>query len=62
MAPELQDLYAFLAVVRAGGFRQAARSGRDSASKLSEAASAPLRDHHSGLLPRKRSRTLSSSW
>jgi len=37
MATELQDLYAFLAVVQAGGFRQAARSGGDSASKLSEA-------------------------
>ena len=37
MAAELQDLYAFLAVVRAGGFRQAARSGGNSASKLSEA-------------------------
>lgn len=37
MATELQDLQAFLAVLRAGGFRQAARSGGDSASKLSEA-------------------------
>lgn len=37
MAIELQDLNAFLAVLRAGGFRQAARSGGDSASKLSEA-------------------------
>ena len=37
MAAELQDLYAFLAVVQAGGFRQAARSSGDSASKLSEA-------------------------
>jgi DNA-binding transcriptional LysR family regulator len=37
MTTELQDLKAFLAVVRAGGFRQAARSGGDSASKLSEA-------------------------
>ncbi len=37
MAAELQDLYAFLAVVKAGGFRQAARSGGDSASRLSEA-------------------------
>jgi DNA-binding transcriptional LysR family regulator len=37
MAAELQDLYAFLAVARAGGFRQAARCGGDSASKLSEA-------------------------
>ena len=37
MAAELQDLYAFLAVVRAGGFRHAARSGGDSASTLSEA-------------------------
>ena len=37
MATELQDLQAFLAVLRAGGFRQAARNGGDSASKLSEA-------------------------
>ncbi|EIL94070.1 LysR family transcriptional regulator [Rhodanobacter spathiphylli] len=37
MATELQDLQAFLAVLRAGGFRQAARSGGNSASKLSEA-------------------------
>jgi DNA-binding transcriptional LysR family regulator len=37
MTTELQDLQAFLAVARAGGFRQAARSGGDSASKLSEA-------------------------
>lgn len=37
MATELQDLHAFLSVVRAGGFRQAARSGGDSASRLSEA-------------------------
>jgi DNA-binding transcriptional LysR family regulator len=37
MATELQDLHAFLAVVKAGGFRQAARSGGESASKLSEA-------------------------
>ncbi|MFC5525137.1 LysR family transcriptional regulator [Rhodanobacter ginsengisoli] len=37
MAAELQDLYAFLSVVQAGGFREAARSGSDSASRLSEA-------------------------
>ncbi len=37
MAADLQDLYAFLSVVQAGGFRQAARSGSDSASRLSEA-------------------------
>lgn len=37
MAANLKDLYAFLAVVQAGGFRQAARRGGDSASKLSEA-------------------------
>jgi DNA-binding transcriptional LysR family regulator len=37
MATELQDLQAFLAVLRAGGYRQAARNGGDSASKLSEA-------------------------
>lgn len=34
---ELGDLTAFLAVVRAGGFRQAARAGGGSASALSEA-------------------------
>ena len=37
MAADLQDLYAFLSVVQAGGFREAARVGSDSASKLSEA-------------------------
>ncbi|MFA6231639.1 MAG: LysR substrate-binding domain-containing protein [Rhodanobacter sp.] len=37
MATELQDLYAFLSVVQAGGFREAARVGSDSASRLSEA-------------------------
>lgn len=37
MAAELQDLFAFLAVVRAGGFREAARSGGASASSLSTA-------------------------
>lgn len=37
MAADLQDLYAFLSVVQAGGFREAARSGSDSASRLSEA-------------------------
>src|SRR5690349_14670545 len=34
---ELGDLSAFLAVARAGGFRQAARAGGASASNLSEA-------------------------
>lgn len=37
MAANLQDLFAFLAVVRAGGFREAARSGGASASSLSTA-------------------------
>lgn len=37
MATDLRDLYAFLSVVKAGGFRQAARGGTESASKLSEA-------------------------
>lgn len=37
MASELDDLSAFAAVVRAGGFREAARSGRASPSALSEA-------------------------
>ncbi|HEX6740689.1 MAG TPA: LysR family transcriptional regulator, partial [Sphingomicrobium sp.] len=37
MASELDDLSAFAAVVRAGGFRQAARASRSSASALSEA-------------------------
>jgi DNA-binding transcriptional LysR family regulator len=37
MATELEDLSAFVAVVRAGGFRDGARSGSASASSLSEA-------------------------
>jgi DNA-binding transcriptional LysR family regulator len=37
MASELDDLSAFAAVARAGGFREAARSSRSSASALSEA-------------------------
>jgi DNA-binding transcriptional LysR family regulator len=37
MASELDDLSAFAAVVRAGGFREAARGSRSSASALSEA-------------------------
>jgi DNA-binding transcriptional LysR family regulator len=37
MAAELQDLFAFLTVVEAGGFRGAARTGSQSASSLSEA-------------------------
>jgi DNA-binding transcriptional LysR family regulator len=37
MASELDDLSAFAAVARAGGFREAARGGRSSASALSEA-------------------------
>lgn len=37
MATDLPDLYAFLSVIKAGGFREAARSGGPSASKLSEA-------------------------
>ena len=37
MASELDDLSAFVAVARAGGFREAARSSRSSASALSEA-------------------------
>ncbi len=37
MAEQLRDLAAFLAVARAGGFREAARAGRVSASSLSEA-------------------------
>ena len=37
MAAELNDLSAFVAVVRAGGFRDAARVGAASASSLSEA-------------------------
>lgn len=35
--PDLQDLSAFVAVVRAGGFREAARAGGGSASSLSAA-------------------------
>lgn len=37
MAAELQDLFAFLTVVEAGGFREGARTGGQSASGLSEA-------------------------
>ncbi|MBN6149175.1 LysR family transcriptional regulator [Xanthomonas sp. AmX2] len=37
MAADLQDLFAFLAVVRAGGFREGARASGSSASSLSEA-------------------------
>src|SRR5580692_8338421 len=37
MAAELNDLFAFVSVVRAGGFRDAARAGGVSASGLSEA-------------------------
>ncbi len=37
MGPSLEDLSAFAAVARAGGFRQAARAQRSSASSLSEA-------------------------
>ena len=37
MATDLQDLFAFLAVVRAGGFREGARASGTSASSLSEA-------------------------
>jgi DNA-binding transcriptional LysR family regulator len=37
MATELQDLFAFLAVVQAGGFREGARASGSSASSLSEA-------------------------
>lgn len=37
MAADTQDLIAFLAVVQAGGFREAARSGHGSASQLSDA-------------------------
>ena len=36
MDTELRDLFAFLAVVRAGGFREGARASSDSASRLSE--------------------------
>lgn len=37
MAADLQDLFAFLAVVQAGGFREGARASGSSASSLSEA-------------------------
>lgn len=37
MATDLQELFAFLAVVQAGGFREAARKSGRSASSLSEA-------------------------
>src|SRR5579862_6330262 len=37
MAADLGDLTAFVAVARAGGFRDAARAGGSSASSLSEA-------------------------
>lgn len=37
MAADMQDLLAFLAVVQAGGFREAARTGNGSASQLSDA-------------------------
>lgn len=37
MTTDPRDLMAFLAVVRSGGFRQAARTGNTSASRLSEA-------------------------
>lgn len=37
MATDLQDLFAFLAVVQAGGFREGARASGTSASSLSEA-------------------------
>jgi DNA-binding transcriptional LysR family regulator len=37
MKTDLQDLFAFLAVVKAGGFREAARASGTSASRLSEA-------------------------
>jgi DNA-binding transcriptional LysR family regulator len=37
MAADMRDLLAFLAVVQAGGFREAARSGNGSASQLSDA-------------------------
>ncbi|WP_284278534.1 helix-turn-helix domain-containing protein, partial [Mesorhizobium huakuii] len=36
MATDLGDLQAFMAVARAGGFREAARVGNVSASSLSE--------------------------
>ncbi|GGY17065.1 LysR family transcriptional regulator [Rhodanobacter panaciterrae] len=37
MATDMRDLLAFLAVMQAGGFREAARTGNGSASQLSEA-------------------------
>jgi len=37
MAGDLQDLFAFLTVVKAGGFRGGARAGGTSASRLGEA-------------------------
>jgi DNA-binding transcriptional LysR family regulator len=37
MATDMQDLLAFLAVLQAGGFREAARTGNGSASQLSDA-------------------------
>ena len=37
MKADLEDLNALLAVVRAGGFREAARAGTAGASTLSEA-------------------------
>ncbi|OOG40806.1 LysR family transcriptional regulator [Rhodanobacter sp. C05] len=37
MATDMQDLLAFLAVMQAGGFREAARAGNGSASQLSDA-------------------------
>jgi DNA-binding transcriptional LysR family regulator len=37
MATDLQDLFSFLAVVKAGGFREGARASGTSASRLSEA-------------------------
>ena len=36
MKTDLQDLFAFLAVVKAGGFREGARASDTSASRLSE--------------------------
>src|ERR1700721_886004 len=37
MATDLQDLFSFLVVVKAGGFREGARASGTSASRLSEA-------------------------
>lgn len=45
MATDLRDLFAFLAVVQAGGFREAARKSGTSASRLSEAVRR-LETHH----------------